>query len=463
MATLRDDEVEAFARRELELHCPAMRLRRVGATSEEISGPGLIRQVEDGQLTFLLYPTKGTPALSMHRHLGPPIEKDGVIEYRPLPLGSFVPEDKHFVLNVTDHSGRSWTAGPLLLDFDFPRGGPIAGRIRELAHTGPCEDGQATALASLLMLHEVRFTRDSDFVVADWRFTFKRSTAGHWFTARSAHETWPPNFDVRCIEALQFVTGNEIRPSLIHTRSSGIAETRLTTIPSKDRVWPRRLPPMDDRYTNSGECSRKIFAAYLQYIVSWKDRSFHPLSTEWDPIVRSDVSTIETQALVLSVAIESIYHVVFMSDFQRRARQENKDVIAVLKKWSRRILVWLDENDCPEPFRKRFAGNLGAMQGIRAEDWLRDLASQGLITESLIQFWKLVRNTSAHGDPERHQGRRDTVELLDHVLCLLYQLVFHAIGYSGGYIDYSTEGWQQREYPPSRVVRQSDQEPLTPG
>ena len=89
------------------------------------------------------------------------------------------------------------------------------------------------------------------------------------------------------------------------------------------------------------------------------------------------------------------------------------------------------------------------MSQPQSSDGPYSLAKRGIVGAELVDIWKRLRNRVAHGvaDSEFEELLYDC----DTVGVLLYQLVFHAIGYEGPYSTFTRKGWGAAQYPPKKV------------
>jgi hypothetical protein len=149
-------------------------------------------------------------------------------------------------------------------------------------------------------------------------------------------------------------------------------------------------------------------------------------------------------ALVYSVAVESVLGLV-RSPYEPDASAE------VFAECRDRLLTVLGEDPAPEHVRKRLQGLLENASQVRPVDHLHALANAGAITPGLVRVWKRVRGATAHGGVpvDLDKSPEELVLLVEQVATLLYELVFHLIGYEGLYATYADGRGRVRLYPPA--------------
>jgi hypothetical protein len=249
------------------------------------------------------------------------------------------------------------------------------------------------------------------------------------------------NLGLRIREALQFVTASEI-VAAVETETDGtLVRTRVRAAeqPSGQQRQLRFLE-RDDPAASSDFAT--LFDRYLRFVLTWRDSTPHPISIEWNAIIASSQASVESQALVLSVAVESLLqHVTttFPTDLEEPDAGSSDRCLQSLKTFAVDI-------SCPETFRNRLNGFISNYKAVRSVDKLYALASSGKIDTSLIEAWKALRHPAAHGTT-RSESVDETLRLRDAVLALLYQITFLLVVYIGKFTNFAAEGWPEESYP----------------
>jgi hypothetical protein len=184
-----------------------------------------------------------------------------------------------------------------------------------------------------------------------------------------------------------------------------------------------------------------MFDLYLGYVLKDSDALTHPLSRSVFGVVQTRNSSAEGQALASAVAVESVLDKFYSSVANPDATFVNDvdELIKHLRSWpTNRNLV------------DRVVGSIGGFKRARPDDRLRSLVASNVVGEAEREAWKKLRNTSAHGDWHEYDGKlQELLDLTGKVACLLNQLIFHLIGYSGKQTNYGTHGWPAVDYPPN--------------
>lgn len=428
-----------------------MRLKRNDAPEGHFAftGAGAIRTDAMGHLRFVLVGQGETPTDT----------------FAGVKVGEVLPDDVHYTLTAHDDRGRTWVApfitpgvtrNPILKTFR------VSGVVWEATARGH-DHVRISASCDLVFFermtipatigtrttvfdgwHESEsFDRNAAVVTTeDGRFLVRGESDRLVVRAAVMTPSLPPSFVFRVVESLQFALGFEIAPQLIHGYD---AERAFCTIRSE----PRRtqlssiLPPHRHEVIGAEQATWVVFERYLAHVLPDGRQGFHPLSLEWDRLVKSAGASLSAQLLITGISVESVLNTAWTG---KSPFAPNKEERELLREWIQRINGFLDEAGCPDGLKARFGGGFGAMFQIRAVDKLEQLARKGLIDRTLIARWKELRNPSAHGSTSG-LGDEAAIYARDAVITLLYQIVFAAIGYRGPFSDYSRPGWPSREYP----------------
>ena len=91
------------------------------------------------------------------------------------------------------------------------------------------------------------------------------------------------------------------------------------------------------------------------------------------------------------------------------------------------------------------------------QDRLQPLISSGKIRRNLLMSWKDVRHKNVHGssfssrDFDDDQLQKVLLQIRS-VTVLIYEIIFHIIGYEESYTDYSILGWPTRSLCTEAVI-----------
>jgi hypothetical protein len=189
-----------------------------------------------------------------------------------------------------------------------------------------------------------------------------------------------------------------------------------------------------------------LFDCYLRYVTAAPADAPHRLSALWAGVLRASVGSLEVATLVYAVAVESVLNLV-PSTRERRTTADH-----ALAECRARLLAVLASDPAPAAVKERLTNLLGSTSLPRPHDHLHALASVGAVTPGLIPIWKRVRKHTAHGEVpvDVNEAPEELVLLVEQVATLLYELVFHLIGYQGLYTTYADGEGRVRSYPLTR-------------
>lgn len=145
--------------------------------------------------------------------------------------------------------------------------------------------------------------------------------------------------------------------------------------------------------------------------------------------------SLPTACLTLTVGLEALVNEFLPSvpprgwDHNERAKLETH--VAAWNGDARtrdRVLAWMRSEGNPRPIDRLFA-------------W----ATKQGVEHRLIESWKAVRNTRAHGGSIAHE--QPSVDAYFAVVELLFRIVASAIGYDGKLFRSSVRGWEQEDEP----------------
>jgi hypothetical protein len=458
---LREAEIEGVLDSTLVVECHRMRLEQLGAGAGRVlEGAGSIRQRPDGGLEFTLY---GQGSAAGHGN-----------DQRP--PGTVFPETSYYRLTASEVGGRDWTSDRVLPQFvgAVSGDGVIAtGRLRNIIATFDHAKrnyspkiaekiGRLTSL-DIFVPNELSIptnatttttkrgggNRSSEstwniarFKAADCRFVVTREqcfTRIQCLTRRK--RGLPAAMDVHVVDALAFLLAVPVRPRITVEWSKSIERVTVHGF-MRDTASAHIPRPVPGGRAFGFDDTWRLFDRYLSYITSGGLRSAHRLSTQWRGLLRASTGSIETIALVASVAVERILTISRGSEHQ----PSQGDVKAVA--WSKEATAHLTGLGCPPKIIKRLNGLFGQITRMRTLDALHTMVRQGSIERDLVDQWHALRNTFAHGNDIDSQPE-DLLYQCGAVVTLLYQLVFSAVGYSGEATKWGPNGVVRTFYPPN--------------
>lgn len=416
------------------LSLPRCELRQcVADVPLALSGAGFVNQEANGELTLRMFVTEKYDVREGMSKLGMGVSTPGVI----------IPATSYYDISGTAQNGATWRAEHQSVSSSFGIGTEVHAR---LTHVDKVE-----ALPKSPSFQTKRWFIPGEFELPwhvhsgarrDWnndRFEFgdndfawalEQADGGvdAMFTAKrlplEPHAT-------RFMQALEMLVGRSLRPLVTHAVNSNERMTRVHRRPKWDRSGLG--PPIELRHVGPGD-SHRFLACCLHRAAqpSAKEEPLLALYRFWYRILRAHQRDIENSSLVLSVAIEGVIKSLFTCDVDATFSDLANDSLPAIDcleidgRVKRAIRKCLEHAALPKP-----------------QNTLQLLTAEGVISDVHIKAWKAMRNAGAHGalledDEERLQKH------IDRYYCcldLFYRLLFIAIGYEGGFTDYSTRGW----------------------
>jgi len=468
-AELADDEIENLKHGSWTIDCARLELKQRGHKGTTLSGPGSLRQDTESQLVYKIYATCSDDFQTFwhNDHLTP---------------GTIVSDHYYYDLTATDSKGREWRGERILpgvIDWGYSKEPIVEGRVDSLSCRGEIPENIRVDGCSLSFVvfdtakiptnartsehrHVAGWSRSHRYNVDAWRFRavgfrfllYKDRNDRLQFHVATDSVDLPPYLEERVLEALFFVLGRPLYPSITRQR---IGHKTCCTLSSHRRhlFGVRHQPPLNVSHFShpktgklTAEPYRKLFEKYLAYTLLYKKRQ-HPLWAQLNAVYEASAGTfINSQALTLAVAIESILGSEF-PDLGKPSTTECKKIDVAIKYWD----AW---NGKPG-LKKRIEGSISQLKHSRAGDKMRVLAERGAIAAEAAKAWQKLRNANVHAY-QHISLPSDLRQLLSIVQTLFYQLVFYAIGYRGYYRDYGTIGWPLRQYPPNKGERATGEE-----
>lgn len=277
----------------------------------------------------------------------------------------------------------------------------------------------------------------TNFQAAGCNFTVNNEDGILLLSAESVGP-FPELLEARLIEALLFVVGKHFwwrelwqitgQNEILRLRSYVISPTPI-----------RMRAPFYERFDSIYKNYWHLFSLYLEFVVKHDQHDFHPCSALLSTASQGSSNSAYGYALTLAVAVESLVKYLHSDLGVKDLRYKNavdafKDYVM---SWPQ-LDQWVNEGG---PNRERLIKLPDTLNQVSPQDRLYLLAKKGVLIEGHVDTWKKLRTRTAHvlDDPNSPELQK-LLRQIDTVIVLMYHLLFHAIGYQGPYVDFSTVG-----------------------
>ena len=443
------DHKEALYRRELRIDCTNITLtQNTNQNPLLFTGNGYIYQQQDGTLYLYMYAS--------------PSDDDAAHALFHITMtANLLALDKYFSLHAIAYGGDKWTCDSIRAEPDiYGRELIIRGRLYEIrkAESGP--EGTSPFFVEVQIYQELDFQHMSsvktthDFGSANQRrlSTFEtrfgrceaRSLGDRFFWHVSSQSAMPDNLHDLGVVALEFLAAKAVVPRVIEYHR-GVDKTLrlLSPRPISERTRLRR--PISSHHLIDYEMPWRLFRCYLEYIASYSGSGWHPCVLHLHNAIEASTNSLDAARLGLCVAVEGLANLIPITE----AGEEEKKAIKKLSRTMRCVLKRFGLTGTT--LGKRAEGVLGQLNNPRVKDRLEPLVQAGAIRPTLIDAWWTLRNGAAHAaafdiDYAKPEETQKLLVGIDKVTTLMYEIIFHLIGYEEEYTDYS-----EPDHPPRRL------------
>jgi hypothetical protein len=353
-------------------------------------------------------------------------------------------DDELFDLIATDLSGREWRATGLAVNLsghEFQQGLVCRAQIHELVYR--CQVRTEPDYSWFMIRGPTPLPPGPEVweqEVLDFSLRIENREGATHVSVRSGGASLPPLIHWRVEETLFSATGRLAHWYVFAEQRSGCYEFRVRRRPDVPRR-SRLEHPITGRFCDATDFE-KLLARYLRFVLPYQEQRYHPLSSRIYQVFRSGTVGIFDEAVMLSVALESLAKSHFSGTYRVSA-----DDAAELD----RLVALTDDSSLSPGIRRRLLGSLNAMARPSAADLLRALVDRGLFSKPEFALWKRVRNAAAHGEEfEAPYERRadDNTALMG----TLFKLVMQIIGYDGHYVDSTEPSLRPLPFAPVNVL-----------
>jgi hypothetical protein len=445
--------IDAFRLGTLDLECTKMTLSQRKSGGPKFEGKGHIRQT-DGALVF---------NLDVERREGADLPVISQMMFAGVGTG-LIHEDDMYDLTATSADGTHWSASRIAAPIPNWNIQDDCGAIAGTLHSLLGEPVYSPGASHYLRLH---FFEEFKLPMHLWasaghleicgaKFAVQqRSGSGDTVIEATSDSEFPPAFDMRIQEALQYVTGK----SAIW-RARLLAKNGATTLelasPRPGGGRSRFNEPLALISAEFRVHSWSMFKRYLSYVVEktpsdFGEKTWNPLAYHLHNAYEASSASMDTWAVGACVAVEAILSLV-----KGRTEEEQEQERSREEEWAKLKNSMLAHVEAQTHFSERArhrARQLIEMAGsMSPPQKLRELARKGIVDIKNVRAWSKLRNPNVHRNLAglKEPGAAEYAQMyaqLQRVGMLLHQLTFHLIGYEGPFTEYGETRLETRHYP----------------
>jgi len=246
-------------------------------------------------------------------------------------------------------------------------------------------------------------------------------------TASNGERFTPPCVENWITEALTFMTARTIYPRMIirHFEKDALVFIRATP-----RSIESGMPPPFSNELYTRESFWKAFRSYLGKCKSVQQ--FEPLEMTkgFSELCLAGKGTLQGFLISLSLYVEFCVNLIFSS--LESGSSEEDDYKNKVEDLVQHVGAW----DRDETIRERAKGLLSMLYTPSLPKRMDILVEQGVITDIQKKTWKKARPYLAHGNVIDFKKEEKFWQIRNHLISMVYRLVFRIIGYRGLVLDY---------------------------
>lgn len=436
-------EISDYESEKLIIDCPEIVLKPLtGDTLKRITGPGSIIQKTGGGFLLKMFTNDKIDMKSTFERID------------RLELGKLVEASEYYKMSATDLGNRVWTCDKLFPHFNSnfsTSESVISADLFEIVNIEDSLPKQSNMVqikfrgnfkipannSSHLMKQIAGETREKESKgnvcqFESCKIAIEIIQEDEWMVVNASSENnlFDDCLTCRIIEALEFCMGNQLKWSCktLYTNQSIFCVRGIIPNDDKGRSYVPVNYYVD--YDNVIDAIR-LMDCYLTRTIGEKTIDIHPLFFPLYLVTLASKSSMETKALTLATSVESMLAVM---NIDIGKNEETKECLKELKEHITKTAVY------PESFKNRLLGLCGMMESSSAMEKLNCLVKQGIVEQNHVDAWKKMRPKLAHGNFSIGDFQ-ESLDMCYSVHVLMHHLLFHCIGYSGRYTDYSVDGW----------------------
>jgi hypothetical protein len=432
---------ENYVGKQIEMDCVDIEIHRFEDNQPPIfKGPGVIRGDKAGRLSYKVY-----NQIQVNKE---------IFAYLKQIKEENDPKKTNLRLSATGYDGMKWSGGwsipalnvfqvpYLLVEGEFDQLGariekiegdqiknstelvfsdyfdlPLAGTVRTQSFHGD----EVISTSWWGDHHDIAF---GDSVIKFQRSSDKSRL--HVTASDSAGFT-PPYVENWIAEALTLVTARTVYPRMTirHFEKDALIFIRATP-----KSIESGMPPPFPDGPDTSDPFWKVFCAYLLNCKS--AQQFEPLEMTkgFSELCLASKGTLQGFLISLSLYIEFCVNLIF-SSFKSVTGEED-DYKRKIEDLVQHVSAWDRDNT----IRDRAKGLLSMLYTPSLPNRMDDLVGEGVITEIQKKTWKKARPYLAHGNIIDFNKEEDFRHIRNHLISMVYRLIFRIIGYRGLVFDY---------------------------
>ena len=230
------------------------------------------------------------------------------------------------------------------------------------------------------------YVRDrAEFEACDSKFVVrKRNGSGETTVEVVSENPFPPAFDLRIQEALQYITA---KTAMWRARVQSNGQERHLELASPSRKAQRTNfdPPISPAAMDVHRHGWKLFGKYLAYVIAnTNDTHWNPVAYHLYNACEATAGSLDARAVGVSVAVEAVASLI------ERGKEKDERVAKLQERL--RTWLWLAQSVIEGDLAKRFNGLIDRLSEKRVVDTLYALAATGHLEKEYIKAWSYLRN-----------------------------------------------------------------------
>ena len=254
-------------------------------------------------------------------------------------------------------------------------------------------------------------------------------------TVNSVDNFEPPYVENWIMEALIFANAKIIRPRMVirHFENDALIFLRATSADNSSG-----MPPAFDDSPNCREEYWRSFSAYLRKCKSMQQFELLDMTRGFCELCLASKGTLQGFLISLSIFIEFCIKLIFSSIEPAGGSEHKRNVdnlVQYVKNWEGDIEI-----------KKRAEGLLSGLRSPLISQRMDVLIERGIITKHQKKIWKKARPYLAHGQLIDFSKEDEFYEYRNHLISMVYRLMFRIIGYKGLVLDFDGVQFNHVEY-----------------